>query len=383
MIFQEGKHININSLNIIKLGFIGLFLISIFIFYFFLRPGEYSIQDLWKSIFLTIPIVIYILVRSPKFFSENYPRGFYTILSLPIAAFTFFIITFAALSIDLDSLRLVRTVSREEDLFLRIINLHLVLFFFLCVYHYSNKLIGKNQGRFLLLLGFIISMIIAYYEGRRTAAIIPILLVSVFSLTQGKSFSKRFNKILLFFTIFFVIFSFVTLIRVPDLSFEFIVKAVFSRLFNPGYVILEIMHQQDYQFLPETISNSLNRIGYILGLNVYEGSTNEFGRYYGFLAPDNFFVGINPGIIVESFLSFGWFYIIPIILLFEFSFIILNIYRKLVFGSDIFIAILIVHGMQMEIPYLFGLLTKLAIVGALLKLLTFFLPRQEVKRGVS
>lgn len=363
-------------MNIIKLGFISLFLVSIFIIYFGVRPGEFEISVFLSSIAITLPVVIYLLVRSPQG-SEIRSRGFYTNLSLPIAAIIFGLISFAAFSVDFDNLRLDRATAREEGLLIRIINLHLVLFFFLCVYRYSNKQAGKNRGLVLLLLGFTISMAIAYFEGRRTAAVIPILLVGMFSLTQGKFISNSLNKILFFSVTFLVVFSTITFIRSPDLTLEFIVDAVLSRIFNPGYIILEIVDQQDYQYSPDTISNSVQRFFYIFGLTGYEGNTNEFGRYYGFLSSSNFFVGINPGIIVESFLNFRWFYLFPIILLFEFTFIVLQMYKKLLFGSDMFVAILVLHGMQMEMPYLVGLLIKLALVAVLLRLTVVFFPSRS------
>jgi hypothetical protein len=330
---------------------------------------------------ITLPAVIYILVRSPKGLTPP-SLGVFTNLSMPIAATIFCLITFAAVNVDMSHLRLDRYTAREEDLFIRIINLHLVLFFFLCVYRYSNILKGKNKGGVLLLLGFILSITVAYFEGRRTAAIIPVLLVGVYSLAQGTSVFKSFNKILILSLAFLVVFLFITLIRTPDLTLEIIMKSILSRLFNPGYIILEIMQQQNYQFSPDTIYNSVQRFGYIFGLTGYEGNTNDFGRYYGFLESRNYFVGINPGIIVESFLSFGWFYLLPIIFLFEFTFILLKMYKNLLFGSDLFVAILVLHGMQMEIPYLVGLLIKLGLVAVALRFVLVFLPRRTSTRGV-
>lgn len=356
-----------------KLGFISLFFISIFVIHLAVRPDEFASSAFWSSIALTLPALIYVLIRSPLG-ADQRPRGFYTNLSLPIAVLIFCLISFAVFSIDFNSFRIVRSVSREEDLFIRIINLHLVLFFFVCVYRYSNKWVYKNKGGLLLVLCLVLSLGIAYFEGRRTAAVIPIILIAVFSLTQGSPISKSLYRILFFCSAFVIVFAVITLIRSPDLSIEFIVKAILSRLFNPGYIILELMSQQDYQFSPDTISNSVQRIGYVFGISGYEGSTNEFGRYYGFISSSNFFVGINPGIVVESFLSFGWFYLIPIIIFFELSFAILHLYRKLLFGSDIFIAILVLHGMQMEIPYLVGLLFKIALLGLLLRLVEIYIP---------
>lgn len=332
---------------------------------------------------ITFPVVMYVLLRSPRKFSVVPPRGIYSNLSLPTALIIFSLICFAVLNIDLDDLRLVRTFSREEDVFIRIINLHLALFFLLCVHRYSNKNMGINRGGILLLFGLTLSLAISALEGRRTGAVIPIILIGVFSLMQVKSISDSFFKIMCFALIFIVVFVAITLIRTPDISVEFIIKAVFSRLFNPGHIILEIMTQENFKFSPDTISNSVQRIGYIFGLSGYEGSTNEFGRYYGFISSRNFFVGINPGVIVESFLSFGWFYLFPIILFFEATFLLLDMYRKLLYGSDIFVAILVIHGLQMEIPYLVGLLIKLLLVAVLLRSVVVFFPVRSVRRGIS
>ncbi|PKI11194.1 hypothetical protein CXF78_00850, partial [Shewanella sp. 11B5] len=78
------------------------------------------------------------------------------------------------------------------------------------------------------------------------------------------------------------------------------------------------------------------------------------------------------------YLSYGIFYIIPFIFLFEFSFVIMKIYEKVLYKSDLFVAILIIHGMQMEVPYTVGLLVKLFVVGLFIYCISFFLPKRKM-----
>jgi hypothetical protein len=359
-----------------------LFLASIPIFYFYLRLNEFSTNALWQSVFITLPVAVYIYVRNPRALTGVSPAGLFTNLSLPGSIFLFIIIFIVILSIDISDLRLVRTVSREEDFLIRIINLHLVLFFLVCVYRYSSINIGIKRGGILLFFSLFLSLTIAMAEGRRTSALVPIILLSVFSLMQSKEASAFFYKALFSILIFVFVFASITYIRTPDVPIEFLIKAISSRLLNPGFIILEVMNQQNFDFNPETITNSIERIGYILGLSDYQGATNSFGRYYGFLSAENLFVGINPGIIVESFLSFGWLYIFPVVFLIEASFLCLQVYRKLLFGSDIFIAVLVLHGMQMEIPYLVGLLVKLFLAAVFLKALTVIMPLRKINKGL-
>jgi hypothetical protein len=175
----------------------------------------------------------------------------------------------------------------------------------------------------------------------------------------------------------------VTYIRNSNVEgIELLFTAIVSRFLNPGHMILEVFSQINFNFDPQTISNSFSRLGYTLGLNDYQGSTNLFGRYYGFLSNNNFSVGINPGMIVESYLSFGYFYFFFCILIFEVSFLLMSLYKKLLFQSDIFVAILILHGLQMEIPYVVGLIFKLALAGLACLLLSYIIP-SKIDRSIK
>lgn len=349
--------------------------------FFVVRPGEFSYSSLWVSLALSAPAVAYTLIRAPSIAGAR-SNGVYSNLSLPLAFIIFLMVAIAFFNVDVQGLRLDRLVAREEDLFIRILNLHLVLFFFLCVFRYYSLSKGRNKGRVLLFLGLAISLSIAVLEGRRSAALIPILVLGVFSISQQGSVLSALRKITFFLGISAAIFFVITSIRSPDMPYELIFKAILSRVFNPGYILLEVVEQQNFDFSPDTITNSLVRLGYIFGLNEYLGSTNDFGRYYGFLSSSNLFVGINPGVVVESFLSFGFLYMLPVIFFVEMSFLVLKLYRDLIFGSDLFVAVLVLHGMQMEIPYLLGLLVKLALAAITLRLILVILPVRSAERSV-
>ena len=92
----------------------------------------------------------------------------------------------AFFNVDVQDLRLDRLVARE-DLFIRILNLHLVLFFFFVFFAITTcPKAAMTASPFVLGL----SNFGKYcdFGGRRSAALIPILVLGVFSITQQVQF---------------------------------------------------------------------------------------------------------------------------------------------------------------------------------------------------
>lgn len=367
-----------NSRLLFIFGFISLFFISLFLFYFYIRPDKFTGTAFIQSIAISLPPVIYLIFRRKAKNLIINTRGVYTMFSPLVAFLVAVVVIFSLLSIDLDSLQLTRDVRRESNVYIRLIALHVVLFLFLCIYTYSSD--KYKRIKFILIaLSFTLSLSIALLEGRRTSILIPIILLGLFSITSAKSKKEFKFKVLLFAGLFVGLFLAITAIRTPNIvQLDILFRAILSRLFNPGHMLLEVMTTNDFSFEPHTLSQIVDRIGYVFGMNSYKTTTNEFGVYYGFLRSSNSTVGINPGVVTELFLSFGWFYMIGLIIIFEFSFFIMEIYRRLLFNADLFIAVLILHGMQMEVPYTVGLLIKLAFFGLILYGLAYILPKKKL-----
>lgn len=369
-----------NSRSVFVGGFIALFFVSLFLFYFYLRPDKFSLSALFQSVVITLPAIFYLLIRNNRKSNTADTIGIYTSLSPIVSAVVFAVVAVSLLSIDIDSLEITRNTAREENIFIRLINLHIVLMLFVCIYTFAKaKKYNKPPNYFLITLAFALSFSIALLEGRRTSILIPIILIGLFSVTSSSNTKDTIKKSLLFLFLFIFLFVLITAIRSPNITqLDFLFRAILSRLFNPGHMILEVFTQNDLAFKTGTIEKIIERMGYISGLNGYDSNTNEFGIYYGFLSPSNKVVGINPGVVTELFLAYGWFFYVPLFLLFEFSFLVMKLYERILFKSDLFVAVLIVHGMQMEVPYTIGVLVKLFVVGVIIYGLSWLLPKRKV-----
>lgn len=367
-----------SSRSLLVYGFLALFFISIFVFYFFIKAGAYHFSSLVYSLVISLPAVLYVYFRrgASKIDYAVVP-GFYTPASPFLSIIFLVVVVCSLLLVDLQDFKIERDSIRELSVYVRLISLHLVLAFFVILFYFSKN---KNSRFFrvfvVLCLG--LSFYIAYLEGRRTSILIPVLLLALFELSSTANFRRYLIKLVVFVFAFFAFFGYVTIVRTQNLdSLPIVFEALLSRLFNPGHMVLEVVSQSDYAFEPHSVVKSFERLGYVFGLSDYHGSTNSFGRYYGFLSANNYSVGINPGIILELFLSFSWLYIFAFILLFEFSLHVMSLYRRLLYKADLFVAILVLHGMQMEVPYLIGLLVKLFIFAQVLLILSYFSPRRR------
>ncbi len=355
-----------NSYQILKYGYLCLFVLSIPLFFFYIRPGQFGYESLFMSVLLTLPATIYLWVRV-HFITEFQVTkvGYFTNTAPIVVALLGFVVGISLVSMDISDLKISRNFEREMTVYIRLINLHIVLFLFACIYHFSRKSRGLSGVPIILFVCFCLSMFIALMEGRRTSILIPILLLGLFSVTTSLSGSIK-KKLFIYTVLFVVVFMVVTVIRTGvDFDVARVFRAILSRLFNPGHMVLAIMEKDDFSFDPQTLENIVERVGYTFGLNDYSGNTRKFGVHYGFIR-ENVFVGINPGLVVESFLAFGILGYILQIVIFESTFILIKMFRGILFRADLFVILLILHGMQMEIPYTFGVIAKLFVLGALI-----------------
>ena len=82
--------------------------------------------------------------------------------------------------------------------------------------------------------------------------------------------------------------------------------------------------------------------------------------------------------IVESFLAFGYFGFLMQILIIELTFVLIKLYKRIFFRADLFVILLILHGMQMEIPYTFGVIGKLYVLGFIMDKLKYTFPSKKM-----
>lgn len=367
-----------SSYQIFKYGYLALFIVSIPLFFFAIRPDQFSLNSLLFSLALSMPSLLYIWIRVSFIDSKQFNyKGFYTSTSLYALIFLFLVVSISLLSIDISSLRISREVNRETTIFVRLINLHLALFLFACVYHFSKRSNNQRGAPFILILCLLFSLFISYMEGRRTAILIPIILLGLFSVTSTSQ-KLSIKKTIFYCALFVIVFMAITIVRSgSDVDIGLVFRAILSRLFNTGHMALAVIEQRDFNFDPETIPNIIERLGYTFGFNSYSGNTHQFGVYYGFIRPGTP-VGINPGMIVESFLAFGYFGFFIQILIIEMTLILIKLYKKIFFRADLFIILLILHGMQMEIPYTFGVIAKLYVLGFVINNLKHILPSKKI-----
>lgn len=359
-----------SSIRLLGYGYFILFFFTLIVNFFFLN-NNFSWSSLAISLFVALPSTVYVLLRcfSPKT-QQFVRRGTFTTFTPLAILFLAAVIFISFLLVDIEDLRISRNIFREQTLYNRILALHIVLTSLTILYAYSLKKM-TTLSKLLIVIAFSFSFMIAIIEGRRTSIAIPIILLGLFELIRGKS-KRNLFLIIIFATI---LFSSITLTRYGSIDTSLFVELLAKRIFNTGQVFLVVVESGDYGFNPEVVSKSFERILYTLGLSEYTSLTNDFGRYYQLLSPTIFYVNINPGILVELYLTFGWLYLFPLIIIIELCIFTMNLYRKLFYQSDLLVGVLILHGMQMETPYLIGLLFKLIVLGFLLYLISIIMPK--------
>ncbi|PKI08356.1 hypothetical protein CXF78_01635, partial [Shewanella sp. 11B5] len=147
-----------NARGIFTWGFISLFLISLFVFHFYLRPDKFSNVAFFQSLIVSSLPVLYLLIRNYIVVdkSPSFSMGIYTNLSPIIALLVAIVVVFCLLYIDLDSLRISRDVIREKSFLIRLINLHIVIVLFVCVYTFSkSKFNNESVKIFWILMAFL------------------------------------------------------------------------------------------------------------------------------------------------------------------------------------------------------------------------------------
>ncbi len=359
------------SKSIFVLYYIFIFCISPVYFFFFYQP-VYDFKDLILAEGINI-VPLFILLKI-DFVSSVESKIDLNQLLLFCWISIFLLIIYSISTIDLDNLRINRDASRKIDFRLTLLNLHVVLFFLATLLYHSVEKSQKKWILFLIIISGSISFFIGYTEGRRTAVIIPFVISVLFSFISNRR--NLVLKSILYLGALLSLFYLVTMNRISQshVSYTVIFEVIINRLFNPGNMSLVVIKHHYGSFNPHLFDVIIERLKYIYGFQKsYIGVGNPFGRFYGLLSSQNFVVAINPGVVLENYLQFKYFYCLVIYLYFKISFYLIKTFGRIIYGGDIIITILICHAFQMETGYFLGLLSKLFLAAQIYLLFEFLI----------
>ena len=355
-----------------------IFLVSPLAIYVLRAEFGYNFESLILSYVVTLycllPYYIYTFFKIRRRLPTLNMESTFIIIVLPLLM----LIATQILLLDMSDLRITREHNREiSRLSLFIINLNVVMTAFAIIYFFRIK---SRLSVTLLVVCFVLSFVIAVYEGRRAIIVILFGLWALLSLANSASRYQIVLKIVIFSLMLFGLLSVVTIARtsgnIEDLFL--VIRAVLTRIFNPGWMMLHVLDNAEVNHIPELGRTVSERVQYVLGLTTnYRGSGNAFGRDYGFLSASNFVVGINPGIVVEAYLWSALTAPLIICMLLICSELIIRLWATYSPNLAVLVSILCVHGYQMEIGYTVGLLIRLFIVGALIFSITLLLPKKK------
>jgi hypothetical protein len=217
------------------------------------------------------------------------------------------------------------------------------------------------------------SLFIAYLEGRRTAAILPLVFLALFRLSLYRVSFRLISYSTLFTGVFLGLFGLITSARTGG---DFAIKLILDRLFWPAIALNDILTLRPH-FDPQTISQVGSRFLASMGAGHYTSTTNDFGRFMGYLHDRNFVVGINYGVIGEGFLWWGipGIIIAHITLLFALAFAI-RASKNAPFRTTLLLPFLFFHGYQMEIPYTLVAILKGGLILGIISMTLDALPRK-------
>lgn len=350
----------VESSSVLAIGYLAFFVLAPALIAGTVRIGWYSLPEVALATLLGAAPTAYLWLRTRH--GTTLPTtAYYTPLASVLFALAMAATLGALLAIpSLDALRITREYERVETLPMRLVNLHLVATFLAASWLFSAR--ERRLAPVLaVVLAVAVSLTVSFAEGRRTAAVLPVAIVGVLWLSSSSTARQVLVRAAVTACAGASVFLAVTSVRVessvdPGVAYQ----AIASRLFNTGTTALELFASEDRSFDPKLVAQTTARVKYVFGVGTYSSRTNEYGVHYGFLPPTNSSVGINPGVVVESYLGLGLAYIILLGLVIEASLWLLRTYRSLFFGADVLVALLLVHAVQMELPYTIGLLVRLA-----------------------
>jgi hypothetical protein len=343
------------------------------LFWFFISPlyfiADYSLKVSITYYLFSLACCLSLFFPSKLNF-KNIARSQKILAYIVYAILPFILI--ALFNTDFDDLKISRDYERDRiTTFLA--NIPLLLLFFTLIYY---KAYGK--GKILILIVFIVAEYVAYLEGRRTAALLPFILVFFYFAEN-----MRLRWIVFFLPVIFIsilaLFSFITIRRTGvEAELSLLLQLVALRLFNPGLMGLDIftfngehLHINSITFIWE---KTLHNFGL---LNRYDGVGNQFGTHYGYLHSSNTVVGINPGVIVEAYLNLGYLGFVITNIMFIAAKVLIKFADSTLQGTGLIVALLIGHGLQMELGYTIALIIRLFILFLLTNIVIRNLPSKN------
>ena len=344
---------------------------------FIIRPDfQYSFFNLIQSLFITLySLSLYLIIsfiRGNKEIARKIdiePALYLLILPLLIIV----ILTLAF--VDPESVRISRYYLREQRFAILLLNLNIIVSAMSILYYFYRP---NFASLFLLCVALFLSMYISLLEGRRAIVVILIGLATVLALRRYRNLASRAVLLTASSVVIVLLMLMVTDVRTgQSFGSTFVLfQSVLTRVFNPGWMMLEVVNSDASAFNPDVLRYLLDRFLYVAGFSQnYVGVGNDFGVHYRFISATNNVVGINPGVILELYLAYGALSPIPVALLLVAGRFLVNAFAEFSQFLPAIVAILLCHGFQMEVGYTFGLMLRLLVVLLALKFLVATLPR--------
>ncbi|MBG53036.1 MAG: hypothetical protein CML99_11575 [Rhodobiaceae bacterium] len=286
------------------------------------------------------------------------------------------VVVVCLLVVDLNAFRISREFDRENNLLFEVINLHLISSWIAATLIFS----GRKQARALILLCAAVvglSFLVAFFEGRRTSALLPIIFLIYNVFLNGRFDGKRLMYLVILVALLPIIFILVSNARGSGLA-ETQLATLTSRIFWPAFVLERVIHEA-HAFDPQIIQQVSMRFVDALFGQAYTSRTIAFGHSLGLVDLSNYAVGINFGILAELYLEGGIFaVIVGLLLLNSTVYVSTRLCRKAPFGLNVLIPLIYLHGFQMEYAYTITAIVKLTVAILILMLGVNALKRKRV-----
>ncbi len=291
-----------------------------------------------------------------------------------LIVFLQFVVILCLINLDLSGIRLTSESVRVESIWERLLIVHLMLSWMAALLLTGYVTVASRWTFVVAIFLIAQSVLVGVIEGRRTAAILPFVFLVFLALGKDGASIRRLLRAGAIATVLITAFAIVTSIRTGS---AFVIEMLFSRVFWPAIALNDILLLQP-DFDPQTWSQVGDRIMENFGGVQYLSTTNEFGRYMGYISPSNYVVGINYGVIGESVLAGGLLFplILQVVLLSILS-LSMRVSELAPFNLAMLLPFLYVHGYQMEIPYTIVVLLKAGLLFGLVSAFMRMLPEKS------
>lgn len=250
-----------------------------------------------------------------------------------------------------------------------VLNLHIVAAVLVSVNLASLMATRRiDQALFFAILAY--GIIVGVLEARRTAAAFPLVALAYAFAAYRPVNWRLIGRAVLLGAVASLVFLSITIVRIPEDQHWLLAHAVFARLANSFLMLELVIADSAVAFDPETIRQVLTRLLNAFGLADYVTKTNEFGRTYQLLDPGDYATGINFGWIAELYLGVG---VAGALLVLGALACVIDRLWRLAFADPLGLGVLggvvVLLGMQMEIPFVVGSVLRLMLASMFVVLL--------------